>query len=134
MHLKDVLKTSWRCLQHIFGRHLEEAVKTSWRCTEDVLKTFTQYVEDVLKTSWHEFLKAPLRCITKTNILVLINTSWRSLEDVFWRRMTIQDFTWSSPLEGALKMSSEDQEERNLQDVFKTSSPRRWFARITHKI
>ena len=134
MHLKDVLKTSWRCLQHIFARRLEDAVKTSWRCTVDVFKTFMQYVEDVLKTSWHDVLKTSLRCITKTNILVLINTSWRSLEDVFWRRMTIQDFTWSRPLEGVLKTSSGDQDERHLQDVFKTSSPRRWFAGITHKI
>ena len=41
----------------------------SCRCLEDI---FARRLEDVLKT--------------KTNIFVLIKTSWRRLKDVFWRR------------------------------------------------
>ena len=71
---------------------------------QDVLKRSWRRLENVLKTSW--------RRMTKTNILVLIKTSFedvwvrwiysswsRRLEDVFWRRRQ--------------KMSS-----RRLQDVF----------------
>ena len=57
-------------------RRLKDALKTSWRRLEGVLKRFLQ---DVLKTFW--------RHMTKTNVLVLIKTSWRRLECVFWRRM-----------------------------------------------
>ena len=75
--LKNVLKIS-----------LQDVFKTSWRRLEDALKTSMQ---DVLKTS--------RRRRAKTNILVLVKTSWRRLlktyglgeyicldQDVFWRR------------------------------------------------
>ena len=47
----------------------------------------------------------------------VLKTSWRCLEDVFARR-----------LEDVLKTSSEDEDERLLQDVCKTSSSGRMFA------
>ena len=105
-----VLKTSWRYL-----------CKTSWRRLEDVLKTFLQ---DILKTSWKRLenvLNTSWECMVKTNILVLTKTSWRRLEDVFWRpKAKLSIF-------GLIKTSSEDEDERRLQDDFKTSSSRRIF-------
>ena len=53
-------------------------MKTSWR-----------RLEDILKASWRclkNFLKMPWGRMTKTNLLVLIKTSSRCLEDAFWRR------------------------------------------------
>ena len=47
---------------------------------ENVLKTFLQ---DALKMFWRR-----LERMTKTNILVLIKTSWRSQQNIFWRCMT----------------------------------------------
>ena len=47
----------------------------SWKRFKDVM---TRRYENVLKTSWRRMDK---------NILILTNTSWRCLEDVFWRRM-----------------------------------------------
>ena len=92
-HLQNFLKTSWRRFS-----------KTSWRHLEDILKTSWQDILDVLKTSW--------RRMTKANTLVLIKTSWRRLEDVFWRRMSkVNIFV-------LIKTSSEDKDERRLQDVF----------------
>ena len=77
MFLQDVLKTSWRCLEDIFGRRLEE-----------VLKTYEQdeYIGLDQDVFW--------RCLTKENIFVLIKLPWRRLEDVFWRRR------WKSSLSG----------------------------------
>ena len=56
MHLENVFKTSWTCLGGTFGRLLEDVLKTIWRR------------------------------MAETNILILMKTSGRSLEDVFWRR------------------------------------------------
>ena len=102
--LEDVLKTSWiglgktswRCLEDAFAGRLEEIFKTSWRR----LKTYGQakYIcldQDVLKTSWDVFR----RRMTKANIFVLIKTSSRHLQDVFWR------WRWKTSL-------------RRLQDIF----------------
>ena len=137
---QDVLKTSWRCLvrcfQDVFARRLEDLFEDEkllrWRRVEDVLKTSSRHLsktssrclENVFKTSSRRFWKTSWgllgqtswRRISKTNILVFIKTSWRCLlktydqgeyigldQDVFWRR-------------------------RRLQDVFKTSSPRRMFV------
>ena len=87
---------------------------------ENVLKVSLQ---DVLKMSWRHFrktsfrrlekvLKTPWRRIAKTNILVLTKTS---SEDVRLRRT---HSSWSRRLEDVFKTSSEDEEERRLQDVF----------------
>ena len=100
-HLEDVLKTSWRHLSKTSWRHLEDVLKMSWKPLEDVLKTFLQ---DVLKTSW--------RRIAKTNIMVLTKSS---SEDVSLRRTYS---SWSRRIEDVFKTSSEDEDERRLQDVF----------------
>ena len=105
--LEDVLKMSWRLFCRFTWRRFEDVLKTSWqdalkmswRRLEDVLKTFLQ---DVLKTSWkrlEDVLKTYgqdeyigldqdvfWRRKAKANIFVLIKTSWRRLENVFWRR------------------------------------------------
>ena len=93
---QNVLKTSWR--------HLEEVVKTFWRRLEDVLKTSCKRLEDVLKTSWGR-----LKDIWPRQIY----WSWpRRLEDVFWRRKA------KANIFILFKTSSEDEDERRLQDVF----------------
>ena len=86
-------------------------MKTSWRRLEDVLKTF---LSDVLKTFW--------KCLE--NVLKMYGQDEnrpRRLKDVFWRRMTKANLY-------VLKTSSEDEDERRLQDVFKMSSSRWMFA------
>ena len=103
--LQDVLKTSWRCLEDVF----QDVLKTFWRRLQNVLKTSWQ---DVLKTfwrrinwSWPRRLEDALwRRKVKANISVLIKTSWRRPEDVFWR--------------GRWNTSS-----RCLQDVFMFAGP-----------
>ena len=96
-----------------------------WRLEE----VFARRLEDVLrrycKTSWRRFGKTFWRSMTKTNILVLITTSWRRLEDA-WLRRTCS--SWSRRYEDGLETSSQDEDEKRLQDVFKTSSSRWMFA------
>ena len=122
---EDVLKMSWGLLENVLRtswRRFEEVLKTSWRRLEDflkmilqdILKTFWRRLEDVLKTSW--------RRITKMNILGLIKTS---SEDVWVKQIYS---SWSRRLEDILKLSSEDEDERRLQEVFKTPSLRGTFA------
>ena len=75
------------------------------------------HLENVLKISMQDILKMSWR---------RLKTSWRRLEDVlktFWRRL--EDvwprriyWSWSRRLEEVLKTSSEDEDERRLQDVF----------------
>ena len=139
MSWRYLCKTSWRCLEDAFPRRLEDILrtswrhlgKTSWRCLEDALKRSSKRFEDVLKMSGRRFCKTSLRRLenvlktrrlAKANILVLIKTSWRRLEDVFWRRMI------KANIFVLMKTSSENKDERRLQDVFKTSSSRRMFA------
>ena len=101
MSWKCFCKTSWRCLENV--------LKTSW---QDFLKTPWRRLENVLKISW--------RCMAKTNMLVLTKTSWRLLmtsSKGVWRLYS----SWWRRLEDVLKKCSED--------VFKTSSSRRIFAR-----
>ena len=92
--LQDVLKMSWRrfCrrLEDVLARGVEDVLKTSWRCLEDV---------------W------PRR----------IYWSWsRCLEDVFWRRMTKANiFVLIKTSRRRPQESSEDEDERHLQDVFR---------------
>ena len=73
---------------------------TPWKRLEDI---FAGRLEDVLKTSWRRLqniLKTPWRGLED-----VLKTSWRCLEDVRLRR------TYS-------KTSSEDENERRLQNVF----------------
>ena len=51
-----------------------------------------------------------------------------SSEEVWLKRIYL---SWSRGLEDVLKTSSEDKDERRLQDVFNTSSSRQMFAGIT---
>ena len=105
-----VFKTSWRCLQDVFARRLEDVLKRSWKRLEDVLKTSWKRLEDVwtrrIYWSWPRRLKDVLKTSFEDVWLIRIySSSSGRLEDVFWR-----------------------QDERSLQDVFKTSSSRRMFA------
>ena len=113
--MQDVLKTFWRRLSRdILARCLEDILKT---ILQGVLKTSWRRLEDVLKTFW--------RRMTKTNILVLIKTSWRRLLKTY-------DYGEYIHLDqDVLKTSSEDEDKRPLQDVFKMSSSRRMFSRLT---
>ena len=96
---EDVLKTSWRCLEDVFARRLEDVLKTSWRRLEDVWTRRIYW-------SWPRRLKDVLKTSFEDVWLIRIySSSSGRLEDVFWR-----------------------QDERSLQDVFKTSSSRRMFA------
>ena len=111
--LEDVLtrtvqldNTSWRRLKDVL-KNLQNALKTSWRCHEDVLKTL---LKDVLEMFW--------RRMTKTNIIVLVKTSWRLLENAFWRRMTKGNiFVLIKTPWKWMKTYSEDDKERLFQDV-----------------
>ena len=129
--LQDVLKMSWRCLQNAYK-------VSSWRCLEDVLKTSWRCLEDVLKMTWRSFYNTSWRRLEE-----VLKTSWRRLEnvlktydqneyigldqDVFWRRISIANMF-------VLKTSSEDEDKRRFQDVFKTSSSRRMFAGLPVKL
>ena len=93
--LQDVLKTP--------SKSLEDVLKMFWRCLEDVLKTSWRRPENVLKTSW--------RRMTKTIILVLIKMSWRRL------LKTYELGEYIRLDEDVFKTSSEDEDERRLQDV-----------------
>ena len=121
MHLENTF-------ENIFARRFEDVLKMSWRRLEDVLKMF-----------WRRFCK----------------TSWRRLEDVWpWRiywswskrledvlKTSSEDVwlrriysSWWRRLENVLEMSSEDEDERRLQNVFKTPSSRRMFPGLTTMI
>ena len=102
--LQDVLKISWR--------RLEEVLKTSWRCLEENFAR--RLVKSVLKMFW--------RSMAKTNILVLIKTSWRRLQDIFWRSMT------EANIFILIKTSWRRLLNTMTKDVFKTSSSRRMFS------
>ena len=123
IHPENVLKTSRRrlktsrtSLEDILTRHLQDAILntcskrlgiTSWRCVEDLLAI---RLENVLMTSW--------RCITKSNVFALENVF------VFWRRMTkvnifvLLETSWRRLLKTKTK------------DVFKMSSSRQMFPGI----
>ena len=96
---------SWKVLEEV-----------SLRCLQHVLKMFLQ---DVLKTSWKR-----LEDVLEDAWPRQIYWSWsRRLEDVFWRRMSKVNIIFVF-----IKTSSEDEDERHLQDAFKTSSSRWMFA------
>ena len=95
MSWKHLCKTSWRCLVDAFARRLEDVLKTFWRCLGKTSRRFLEddfarRLEDVLKTYGQDkyigFDQDARRRMSKTNIFVLIKTSWRSLQDIFWRR------------------------------------------------
>ena len=112
---------SWRRLQHVFSvtilrlpRRPGDVVKTSWRRLEDVLKTF---LHDVSKISWKR-LEDVLKTYGQDQFIGLDQDVLKtSSEDMRLRR------TYSS-----WWRRLEDEDERRLQEVFKTSWSRRMFA------
>ena len=118
----DGLKTSWRRRQNLLKIYWKHFCKTAWRRFQDFLARHLGYI---LKTSWRRFknvFKTFWRRMTKKNILVLIKTSSRHLEDVFWRRMIkVNIFV-------LIKTSWKRLLKIQTKDVFKTSSSRRMFA------
>ena len=100
IRLENVLKISLqdvfaRYLEDIFARRLDDVlanfVMMPWRRLEDVFKTSLRRLEDVLKAyGQDEYIGLDQdvfwRHMTKANLFVLIKTSWKRLEDVFWRR------------------------------------------------
>ena len=97
IRLQNVLKMSSRRICETFWRRFEDVLKTSWkRVSKASLKTYGQddYIgldQDVLKTSSENVW-----------LIRIYSSSLRRLEDV-------------------LKTSFEDEDERRLQDVFKTN-------------
>ena len=101
--LEDVLKTSWSPFQNILKmswkylegrrfcktswRHLQNYLKTSWRCFKNVLRTFEDVWPGRIYRSWRRRLEDVFwTCMTNANMFALIKTSWRYLEEVFWRQ------------------------------------------------
>ena len=106
---KHFRKTFWRRLEDVLKMFWRRFCKTSWRRLEDVWPwriywSWSKRLEDVLKTS---------------------------SEDVWLRRIYS---SWWRRLENVLEMSSEDEDERRLQNVFKTPSSRRMFPGLTTMI
>ena len=97
IRLQNVLKMSSRRICETFWRRFEDVLKTSWkRVSKASLKAYGQddYIgldQDVLKTSSENVW-----------LIRIYSSSLRRLEDV-------------------LKTSFEDEDERRLQDVFKTN-------------
>ena len=84
---EDVLKASWRPLQHVFSvtffclpRRLEDVLKTSWR------HNCNTSCKHVLKTSWRHFRKTYCKYVLKTSWKtksVTLKTSWK-IRNVCW--------------------------------------------------
>ena len=91
-------KTCWRLLQNVLKTSWQDVLKTSWKYLQDVLKT---YDEDEYIDFDQDVLKTSSRCLLKTRLRRTHSSWWRSLED---------------------------EDERRLLDVFKTSSLWRMFA------
>ena len=104
--LEDVFETSWR--------HLEDVLKT---LLQNVLKTIGKRLEKVFVRHLKDVLKMSSRCMAKTNILVLIKTSWRLLLKTYDLRRIYS--SWSRRLRDVLKTSFEGENKRDLNKVFK---------------
>ena len=136
-------KNHWQVLKNpcIIATHprLSETAQQTFFGLQDVLKTSSRHVLETSSASLqrHNFLSSRTSCkyvfkmswrrlwrrMAKTNILVLIKTSWRRLEDVL-----------KTSSEDIFKTSSEDEDERRLQDVFKMSWSRRMLAGSSHRV
>ena len=71
-------------------KHLKDVFKTSSRRLQNVFKMSRRCLKDkyfvLIKTSSKRLEDVFWRRMTKANIFTLIKTSWRCLEDIFWRR------------------------------------------------
>ena len=115
--LENDLKTSSRRLQDVFTRRLEDVLKRCWRRlskTSCVLMTSWKRLEDALKTYDKDKYTGLDQNVLKTSSKRLLKT-YESGEFI---RLD-QDI---------LKTSSEDEDERCLPNIFKTSSSRQMFA------
>ena len=115
IRLQNILKASLQAVLKMSGRRF-------CRRLEDVLKTFLQG-RRLGKTSWRR-LENILKTYGQDEYIGLD-------QDVFWREDEWLRWiysSWSRRLEDGFKASSEDEDERRLQAVFKTSSSRRMFA------
>ena len=136
-------KTFWRRAEDVLrGVDLQYVLKTSSKTkncyAEDVLKTFRRRLQDTFPRRLQGVFKTSSRRFWKTSWRRLGQTFWRRLEDVSLRRICwswsrrLADVFWRLMIKGnilfLIKTSSEDEDQRRLQDVFKTSSPRRMFA------
>ena len=95
-------------LENVFKTSLQDVLKMSWKRFKDAL---ARRLKNVLKISWSRMTK------------VLTKTSWRRLEDIFWRYMTKMNIFV------LIKISSSSSSWRcllktKIKDVFKTSSRR----------
>ena len=85
----DVLNTSWRSLQNVLKtsrRCLEDVLRTTWRRLGDVFKSLEEVWPRQIYLSWSRRLEDVFwRHMSEANMLVLIKTSWKCLEYVFWR-------------------------------------------------
>ena len=93
--------------------HIENVLKMSWI---HLCNMYWRRFEDVLKTSWQHIFKTSWR---------RLKSNWRRIEDVWSRRIYS---SWSRRL---LQMY-EEEDERRVQGVFKTSSSRQIFAGVNH--
>ena len=103
-------------LENVLKSSLQDVLRTSCRRLEDVFKMFLQ---DVLKMYDQDDYVGLDQDVFKT-----------SSEDVWVRRIFL---SWSKHLGDVLKTSSKDEDERRLEDVFRTSSSRRMFAGLMAK-
>ena len=77
---EDIFKAAWRCLEHALKTFVQDVWKSSWKHLEDVLArrledVLARRLEDVLKTSWKRLENVFWRCRARANIFVLIKTS-----------------------------------------------------------
>ena len=109
--LQDVLKMSWR-----------RFCKMSWRCFEDVL---ARRLEEVLKVSWKR-LEDVLKTHDQEEYIGLDQDALKVFSEYVWLRWIYSSL--STRLGDVLKTSSEEEDQKRLQDVFTRSSLGRIFA------
>ena len=106
--LQDVLKKSWKRLSKTSWRSMTKRIY--WSCSRRLLKTWVRWIY----LSWWRRLEDVLKTYEQDEYIGLD-------QDVFRRRMSKMNIF-------VLKTSSEEEDERRLQDFFKTPSSRWMFA------
>ena len=128
----------------MFWRNLKDILKTS---LQDVLKTSSKRLQDALKISWR-FCKTSSRVLKK--VLKSNHQDDYIHVDVFARRLEEKSFvlktnhqdeyiyvdhyilkTWLRQIYSSWSRGLEGEDERCLQDVFRNSSSRRMFTRLS---
>ena len=106
--LQDVLKKSWKRLSKTSWRSMTKRIY--WSCSRRLLKTWVRWIY----LSWWRRLEDVLKTYEQDEYIGLD-------QDVFRRRMSKMNIF-------VLKTSSEEEDERRLQDFFKTPSSRWMFV------